>query len=139
MSNLIVHLGKVVYENARYIVKIVRVDDSNLADYPVDMYGVFNVDTGIREAELRTFAHAVQWADQLNEAVDALFQKQTADRTLKDAMDKVPMAAGARDGEPDANPTDTDEPVSLPEDVSGGGPLELITKEQASALIDGNV
>lgn len=53
----------IIYTNAPYAVKVVR--DFKSGKDRMDIYGVVNTETGVQEAEMRTYPGAITAADHL--------------------------------------------------------------------------
>ena len=79
-------LGEVVHTNPSYFVEICEITEAESGN-PLIVYGVFNRAYGVREAELRSFSHAVGWADKLDEGVQQLTADDTQAELLLAAMD----------------------------------------------------
>jgi hypothetical protein len=80
-----VKLGTVVYSNDRYSAVITEITDPE-SKQPVVLYGVVNIETGVREAELRSYPHAVGWCDQLDDAVKKLDEVVEQETAIKEAL-----------------------------------------------------
>ena len=57
---------------------------------PLTVYGVINIDTGVREAELRALPHAIQWARKLTESLDKALAEVDSENALRDALEGLP-------------------------------------------------
>jgi len=72
-----------IYENNRYYVEPV----SSLFEEPVgvEMYGLINKETKVREAEISLLPQAIQLANQLNDALDELLAEEEVEVVLEEA------------------------------------------------------
>lgn len=77
--------GLVVYDNEHYSLVISVVKEAETRD-ELYVYGVVNKGTGVREAEIRSYAHAVNWATELEKAINNIGKKKDEADELLAAM-----------------------------------------------------
>ena len=71
-----IEMNRIVYTTNNYAVALTNIMEENGNWLPV--YGVFNREYGIREAELRGYPYAVRVADQLQDAFNNMVQERVA-------------------------------------------------------------
>lgn len=68
-------IGQRIYGTSAYEVRVATIIEQQSGQELV-VYGIFHNVTGVREAELRGYPHAIKWCDQLQEQVDQLFRER---------------------------------------------------------------
>jgi len=91
-------VGKVLYLTNDYAVQICVIIDAETKQDLI-VYGIINVTTGVREAELRGYGHAVTWADKMQETVNKLAAEAAGTDELAAAMEEVPLLDKDREDE----------------------------------------
>jgi hypothetical protein len=77
-------MDNVLYSSEFYEVAITTITEESGNELVV--YGVFNKETGVREAELRGYAHAIQWANTLSEQITKVFTETSSEDAIKNAL-----------------------------------------------------
>ena len=121
MSN---ELGKVVYTTSNYEVRVTTIRESG-SDTDLEVYGVFNTNTGVREAELRGYPHALKWADNLEIQISEMIAERVAADAEQAAVEEAL-------GEPDVAEV-AEDPV---DDLATYDPEVVLTRKDAAAELD---
>jgi hypothetical protein len=87
--------GKVVYTTTNYEVRVTTIKESG-SDADLEVYGIFNINTGVREAELRGYPHALKWADNLEIQISEMIAERVAadaeQATVEEALGEPAVA-----------------------------------------------
>ena len=100
--------GVCVYETDSYAAIITTITEESGNELVV--YGIFNTETDVREAELRGLPHAMQWCEQLQEQLDGQRKAEaTTDAIAEAVADLEPAeAVEVEEVDVDANIADLD-------------------------------
>ena len=93
-------VGKVLHLTNDYAVQICIITDAETKQ-DLTVYGIINTGTGVREAELRGFHHAIQWANKMQSETNKLTEEALQTDLLLESMPDVyndsPEAADVED------------------------------------------
>ena len=135
-----VQLDKVVYSTSNYEVRVCFITEPESGN-ELDVYGIFNLETGVREAELRGYPHSIKWCDNLQKSLDEIFSDRAmADaeaETIKEALTPDPEEAEVdEDGieesvepEPENLVSVEDEPEVVVEEIP-------VTREESAGILE---
>lgn len=76
-------VGTKLYSLDKYEVIVVRLDDADAHGGALTCYGVFNTDTGIREAEFRGYPHAMTFCRRLQDQWQEVLEAEAEEEELR--------------------------------------------------------
>jgi hypothetical protein len=78
-------LGKVLYSTNDYAVRIDEIIDAE-SKQPLLIYAIISTETGVREAELRGYANAIQWSHKMQHTMNEVRETEAQEQELLDAF-----------------------------------------------------